>query len=122
MTEERMDRLIGGVLRVGVIAAAAVAVAGGAWYLAQSGEQIPKYHVFHGEPAELSSLRGAVSGIAQGNAASLIQFGLLLLIATPVARVAFSVVAFALQRDWRFVAITLIVLAVLTASLAGVQL
>jgi uncharacterized membrane protein len=44
---------------------------------------------------------------------------LLLLILTPVARVAFSVAAFALERDWTYVAITLIVLAVLIYSLAG---
>ena len=49
----------------------------------------------------------------------MIQFGLLLSIATPVARVAFSVVAFALQRDWLYIVVTLIVLAVLTYSLAA---
>ena len=49
----------------------------------------------------------------------LIQFGLLLLIATPVARVAFSVAAFAIQRDRLYVVVTLIVLAILTYSLAG---
>ena len=47
----------------------------------------------------------------------LIQFGLLLLIAVPVARVAFSVVAFALQRDRTYVVVTLIVLAVLLYGL-----
>jgi uncharacterized membrane protein len=49
----------------------------------------------------------------------LIQLGLLLLIATPVARVAFSAVAFAIQRDRLYVAVTLIVLAVLIYSLTG---
>jgi uncharacterized membrane protein len=49
----------------------------------------------------------------------LIQLGLLLLIATPVARVAFSVLAFAEQRDWLYVSITLVVLAVLVYSLAS---
>ncbi len=49
----------------------------------------------------------------------LIQFGLLLLIATPIARVAFSVVAFLHQRDWTYVAVTLIVLSLLFYSLLG---
>jgi len=40
----------------------------------------------------------------------------MLLIATPVARVAVSVVVFLLQRDWIFVGITLVVLAVLLLS------
>jgi uncharacterized membrane protein len=49
----------------------------------------------------------------------LIQLGLLLLIATPIARVAFSVAAFALQRDRLYLVVTLIVLAVLIYSLTG---
>ncbi len=49
----------------------------------------------------------------------IIQLGLLLLVATPVARVIFSVAAFALQQDWIYVVITLIVLAVLGFSLLG---
>jgi uncharacterized membrane protein len=46
-----------------------------------------------------------------------IQLGLLLLVATPVARVIFSVFAFARQRDFTYVVITLIVLGVLLFSL-----
>jgi uncharacterized membrane protein len=45
--------------------------------------------------------------------------GLLLLIATPVARVAFSVIGFALEKDWMYVVITLIVLALLIYSLSS---
>ena len=50
---------------------------------------------------------------------SLIQFGLLLLIATPIARVAFSVIAFAVERDRLYVAFTIVVLMVLVWSLSG---
>jgi uncharacterized membrane protein len=46
-----------------------------------------------------------------------VQLGVLLLIATPVARVAFSALAFARQRDYTYVALTLFVLAVLLCSL-----
>ena len=45
------------------------------------------------------------------------EFGLLPLIATLVARVAFSVFAFAKQRDWTFVVITLFVLGLLLYGL-----
>ena len=48
---------------------------------------------------------------------ALIIAGLLLLIATPIARVAISVVAFALERDWTYVAITAAVFILLTLSL-----
>ena len=49
----------------------------------------------------------------------LIQFGLLLLIATPVARVLFSVLGFALERDWLYVVVTLLVLALLIYTLTS---
>jgi uncharacterized membrane protein len=52
-------------------------------------------------------------------AKGIIQFGLLFLIATPIARVAFSVIAFALQRDRVYVSVTLIVLGLLLYSLVG---
>jgi len=42
---------------------------------------------------------------------------MLLLILTPVARVGFSVVAFVVERDRMYVAMTLVVLAVLLYSL-----
>jgi uncharacterized membrane protein len=64
-------------------------------------------------------LADVVNGIAHGRSESLIQLGLLMLMATPVARVALSVVAFALERDRTYVAITLVVLTGLVASLAG---
>jgi uncharacterized membrane protein len=63
-------------------------------------------------------LREAFHGRGRG----IIQLGLLLLIATPVARVAFSVVGFALERDRIYVGVTLIVLAVLMYSLLTGQL
>jgi len=94
MTERRMDELIGYLLRAGVLIAAAVVAAGGAWYLAS----------------------GAAAD--QAHAEKLIWVGLLILVATPVGRVVFSLVAFALQRDRAYVVITFIVLAVLIYSLA----
>jgi uncharacterized membrane protein len=45
------------------------------------------------------------------------QLGLLLLIATPIARVAFSIFAFALERDWLYVGLTTVVFAVLLFSI-----
>jgi len=53
----------------------------------------------------------------QGNSAAIIQAGVILLIATPVARVVFAVIGFAIERDRLYVAVSLTVLAVLMASL-----
>jgi uncharacterized membrane protein len=117
--DDRVDHIIGTLLRSGVILAASVVFAGGVWYLAKFGWSVPDYRVFRGQPAQLRSVTGIVGGAFQGRPASLIQLGLLLLIATPIARVAFSAFAFAVQRDRLYVAITLVVLAVLFSSLFG---
>jgi len=52
-----------------------------------------------------------------GDPAALIQLGVLLLVATPVARVVFAVVGFALERDRLYVVVSVAVLAILAASL-----
>jgi uncharacterized membrane protein len=119
LTDRQVDEIIGALLRYGVMLSASVVAAGGIWYLIQYGSSPPGYRVFRGEPDYLRHLRGIVSGIPGFHCRRMIQLGLVLLIATPVARVAFSVVAFVLQRDRTYVAITLIVLAVLLFSLTG---
>lgn len=88
-------------------------------YLIYYGTTSPDYRVFRGEPSDLRSLLGIVSDAVSLRSRGIIQTGLLLLIATPVARVTFSVFAFALQRDYTYVIVTLIVLGVLIYSLAG---
>ena len=117
--DEQLDRTIGVVLRVGVIAAASVVLGGGIWYLVRFGTQVPNYRAFHGEPQGLRSVAGIWKGVVAIDPRSVIQLGLLLLIATPIARVALSVLAFAAQRDRTYVVITLVVLAVLIGSLTG---
>jgi len=116
-TDERVERVIGTLLRWGVILAAAVVLAGGVMYLARYGSTIPDYRVFRGEPSDLRNVSGIVMDAVSWRSRGLIMFGLLLLIATPMARVAFSVVAFALQRDRTYVMVTLIVLAALLYGL-----
>ena len=61
-------------------------------------------------------LRDVAAQIGQGRGQAIVMLGLLMLIATPVARVAFSIVAFALERDRLYVVITAIVLVLLVVS------
>jgi uncharacterized membrane protein len=117
--DQRVERIIGNLLRWGVILSAIVVQAGGIVYLVRHGGEMPRYAVFRGEPSDLRSIPGIIEGLFGGRGRSVIQFGLLLLIATPVARVAFSMAAFALERDRLYVLITAIVLGVLVYSLAG---
>ncbi len=119
LTDEQMNRIISVLLRSGVLISALVVLVGGIFYLIRYGAALPEYGVFRGEPADLRSLSGIVKDVLSFKRRGIIQFGLLLLIATPVARVAFSLLAFALQRDRTYVVVTLIVLTVLLYSLAG---
>jgi uncharacterized membrane protein len=116
-SDERVEQVMGNLLRVGVCAAAAVVIVGGLVYLTHHGTEVPDHRAFRGEPHDLRSLTGIARDAAELRGSGLIQLGLLVLIATPVARVVFSAFAFVRQRDWTYVVITLIVLAVLTYSL-----
>jgi uncharacterized membrane protein len=104
-------------LRTGVLIAAFFVFSGGVLYLVRENEPVPDYHVFHGEPENLRTVPGIVHAALAFRGRGLIEFGLLILIATPMARVAFSLLAFLYQRDWTYVAVTVIVLGLLLYSL-----
>ena len=59
------------------------------------------------------------AGSAEAAARTLLTMGILVLLATPVARVAISSVGLAVRREWLFVVLTLIVLGELLASVAA---
>ncbi len=115
--DQRIEVIIGALLRTGVILAASVVLLGGVLYLMRHGHEVADYATFHGEPENLKSVSQIVRGVLAGSAHAIIQLGLLLLIATPVARVIFSAIAFAIEHDYLYVTITLIVLGILLYSL-----
>ncbi len=117
--DARLERTIGALLRAGVLLSGSLVVVGGVVYLARHGGQVPHYRTFASAPSDLRTVSGIVANAVSMRGRGIIQLGLLFLIATPVARVAFSAVAFALERDWLYVVVTSIVLAVLVFSLAG---
>jgi len=117
--DKRMDEIMGRLLQVGVTLAATVVLAGAVLYLARHQVVPMDYRHFQGEPDEYRTLRGIWAEASAMRGRGWIQMGLLVLIATPVARVVFSVVAFLRQRDWTYVVVTLIVLALLCYSLFG---
>lgn len=114
---ETIEVVLGNVLRWGTIISAVVIAAGGAGYLAVNGSDLPHYETFHGEPSQLRSVWGIVSHATQFHWRGIIQFGLLLLVATPIARVIGALLAFALKRDVKYVVISSLVLAALLYSL-----
>jgi uncharacterized membrane protein len=116
-----VELAIGNLLRAGVLLAVAVVILGEAVLLVRHGSARPNYAIFRGEPANLRTLRGILATAFSFQGAGIIQLGVLILIATPVARVAFSAAAFAVEHDRLYVVITLIVLGVLIFSLAGAR-
>lgn len=119
-TDQKTEVVIANLLRAGVTLAAGVVLAGGIVFLVRHGFAPTNYRAFAGEPSDLRELKGIVRSALNLRGRGIIQLGILCLIATPVARVAFSVVAFALERDWLYVGIASAVLAVLTYSLLGI--
>ena len=119
--DRRIEIILGNLLRIGVLVSAAVVLLGASIYLSRHAHDPADYHIFRGEPSEYRTIRGVIQSVivGRGRGQSIIQLGLLLLIATPIARVAFSVVGFAIERDRLYVAFTLIVLAVLLYSFLG---
>ena len=117
--DQDIELTIASLLRMGVFASAFLVSAGGLWYLFRSAKSVADYRAFHGEPPTLCSVGGILHGLLALDARSLIQFGLLVLIGTPLTRVGFSVVAFAARRDGKYFALTVLVLAILAGSLFG---
>jgi len=97
-----------------------VALIGMTLYLGRAGRQMADLQIFRGEPFALRSAPAIVAAALAGRREAVIQLGVVILIAAPIARVLLSLIAFALQRDRTYVAVTLIVLVVLLAGLFGV--
>ncbi len=121
LDDQRVEQWIGNLLRAGVLTAAAVVFVGAILFLEQHGGEPADYSKFRGEPSDLRIVGDIVAGALTMDGREVIQLGILLLIATPVARVILAAGAFALERDRLYVVLTLVVLGVLLASLTGLR-
>jgi uncharacterized membrane protein len=118
-SDEHVELFIGNLLRWGVVLAAAVALVGGTSFLVMHGGMVADYRVFRGQPDALTSVSGVARNAYRLRPDAIIQLGLLLLVATPIARVALSLFAFAKQHDRTYVIVTATVLGLLLYSLTG---
>jgi uncharacterized membrane protein len=118
--DQKVERIIGVLLQTGVLLSILVALIGMTLYLGRAGRQVADFQVFRGEPFDLRAAPAIVAAALAGRREAIIQLGVVVLIATPIARVLLSLVAFALQRDRTYVVVTLIVLVVLLSGLFGV--
>lgn len=118
-TDQKTEALVGQLLRAGVTSAAVIVMAGAAVYLVRHGLQPANYRVFKGEPTDLREWRGIIHEALRGRGRGIVQMGLLVLLLTPVARVLFAAFAFAMERDWFYVAVSSFVFLVLLYSMWG---
>jgi uncharacterized membrane protein len=118
-TDRRIEGAVGNLLRGGVSLAALIVFLGAIIYLVRHGLSPVEYHVFRGEPADLRTVRGIFRDTFHLRGRGIIQLGLLVLIATPVARVALSMFGFAAERDRMYVYFTAVVFLILLYSLLG---
>ncbi len=116
-TDHDIDMSVSRMLLVGVTLAAGVVLIGGLLYVRHPWVTIPDYSHFSNGGATRSTIAGVMDGLVHLNPKSIIEFGLLLLIATPVARVVFCVIGFARQKDKLYVLISSVVLVILLYSL-----
>lgn len=119
LSDRQLEQFISNLLKYGVLLASAIVLVGGILYLIRHGAEPADYRFFQGEPSVFRSPKGVVTAVLSGSSSGIIQLGLLILVATPIARVAISFLAFLRQRDMVYVLVTLCVLAALIYSILG---
>jgi uncharacterized membrane protein len=118
--DQDIEQLIGLQLRLGVVTASLIVLTGGLIYLKQSAAlAVPYYHSFTGTKAGFTTLGEIFKGAYTANAKGIIELGIVVLIATPILRVAFSLVGFIIEKDKLYIWITLTVLAIMMVSIFG---
>ncbi|SFG95947.1 DUF1634 domain-containing protein [Pedobacter insulae] len=109
--------ILGTLLRVGVIVSTSIVLIGGIIFMSSHTQAVVSFEHFKPEEAKFSSIADILFGVRSFDGLAIIQFGVLLLIFTPIARVVFSIFSFLMEKDYMYVLIGLIVLCVIIASL-----
>lgn len=112
-----IQSLIGKVLRGGMIVSMSIVFLGGILFIYRHGHSIPDYKTFKGIPTFLQTPGSLINAALILKGQAIIQLGIILLIATPVLRVVFSTIGFVLEKDYLYVCISLLVLAIIFTSM-----
>lgn len=112
--------VIGNIMRWGVILALSFAAFGGIIYLIRHGNESTSFSTFNELNLSVKEiLSNTFSGLIHFKGRAYITLGILILFATPVLRVIFSLIGFILEKDKLYIVITLIVLAIIALSISG---
>jgi len=118
--DQDIEQLIGLQLRYGVVIASLIVLIGGILYLHFSGSALlPHYEQFAGEKASFITGKEIWLGALNLDPKGIIELGVVILIATPVLRILFSLIGFIIEKDRLYIIITLIVLLVMMFSTFG---
>ncbi|MES2416858.1 MAG: DUF1634 domain-containing protein [Bacteroidota bacterium] len=117
LADKDIQVILGGLLRVGVVVSTVIVLIGGLIFMAKHTNQQVSFANFKPEETRFSSVAEIFKGLKTLDGLAIIQFGVLLLIFTPIARVVFSIFSFLLEKDYMYVLIGFIVLCVIIASL-----
>ena len=115
--DKDMQLLLGKVLRAGTIISVSIVFIGGLFYLYRHGHTIADYKTFNGIPNFVQHFGSIIGGVLSLKGQAIIQLGIILLISTPILRVAFSAVGFVLEKDYLYVGISLLVLLIIFVSM-----
>jgi uncharacterized membrane protein len=112
-----MERVIGVMLLVGVLASTIIVLFGGAVYVWRHAHMAVHYRVFRGESSDLRRLAGIWEDVKAFSGRGIIQLGLMLLVSLQVLRVILTGALFVKSRDAVFIFISGLVLALLMYGL-----
>ncbi len=119
ITDKDIQSLVGNLLRAGVYISMGIVILGGIIYLLDHANEKIDYATFDIHKVSLRTVEAIFANVLTFKGAAVVQFGLLMLIFTPIARVLMAVISFFLEKDYLYVLIGLIVLAIIMASLSG---
>lgn len=118
-TDEKIDNRMGRLLQAGVAVSGLVMAVGAAVYLAHHWSALPAYSKFQPLPPSQRTIGVTLKEALRGQGRGFIQVAVLLMIATPVARVVFAAYGFFRQGDRLYTAVSLLVLSLLIFGLTA---
>lgn len=119
INDKDIQAILGTLLRAGVIISMTIVFIGGIIFLIHHQGVIVDYKVFKPEISEFSSIAAIFNGVGTLRGDAIVQFGILMLIFTPIARIIFAIFSFFLERDYLYVLIGFIILTIIIISLSG---
>lgn len=115
--EQRFQSFVGWQLRVGALLAIAIAVVGIAMLLLRGDGIVPAVGTFSDAVITYRSFDLLWTGLCAGEATAVMQLAVCVLIATPLLRIACSLIGFIIEGDWLYTAITLVVAAIIGSTI-----